>query len=265
MTIQHPFVPIVSNEKLGKDLHRLRFQSRELASGLGPGNFIHIKVSPGLDPVFRRAMSIYSCDGDTFAILFRVIGKGTRLLSRMRDGDRVDILGPLGNGFDMPTSDETVIMVAGGTGLPPLHFLARRALQTDMHYADRIVFLYGISSKDDIALANVVAKLGIDFEISSDDGSIGHRGFVTDLLRRSLDEADPLKARVYSCGPNPMLREVSKLCAEHRVRCQISLEGNMPCGIGTCLGCAVQSARGKDAFDRICKEGPVFDSDEVVI
>ncbi len=265
MTIRHPLVPLVCNERLGKDLHSITFRSKEIALRLRPGNFVHIKVSPEMDPLFRRAMSIHSCKSDTFTILFRVIGRGTRLLSEMREGDRVDLLGPLGNGFEMPGGDETTIMVAGGTGVPPLHFLTQRMLEADMHSKEKIIFLCGISSVDDISLVRVVEKLGVAFELSSDDGSIGHRGFVTDLLRRYLNEVDPVKARVYSCGPDRMLREVSQLCAEHKVRCQVSLEGNMPCGIGTCLGCAVRSTRDNDAFDRICREGPVFNSNEVVI
>jgi len=263
--IQHPYVPIVKNEKLGKDLFRIAFQSREIAARLRPGNFVHIRVSSGMDPLFRRAMSIFSCDDDTFSVFFRAVGKGTRLLSKMREGDTVDILGPLGNSFDPPDKDDTAIMVAGGTGLPPLYFLAQQLLTKHGFDGRKIIFLCGISSADDIALSQAVEQLDVLWRVSSDDGSVGHMGFVSELLEMELEPAYTRKLRVYSCGPIAMLREVSRICAGQGVRCQVSLEGNMPCGIGTCLGCVVQSARGKDEFDRICTEGPVFDSDEVLI
>ncbi len=265
MVIQHPCVPLVENVRLGQDLFRLRFLSGGIASGLRPGNFVHIRVSSELDPLFRRPMSVHACDRDTFSILFRVIGKGTRLLSELREGDSVDVLGPLGNGFDLPEVDESAVMVAGGTGVPPLHFLTQRLLARDGNRHDKVIFLCGISSAKDIPLAETAEGLGVQFSLSSDDGSVGHRGFVTDLLGAHLREVVPAATRVYSCGPDQMLRAVSMLCAEHSVRCQVSLEGNMPCGIGTCLGCVVRSSGSTEEYRRICVEGPVFNSSEVKI
>ncbi len=263
--IQHPSVPIIKNEKLSKDLFKIVFRSKDLASGLRPGNFVHIRVSPEMDPLFRRAMSIYSCENDTFSVLFRAIGKGTGLLSKMREGDTVDILGPLGNSFDPPDKDETVILVAGGTGVPPLHFLAQWLLSNYGFDGQQILFLCGISSADDLPLSEAVEHLDIRMRTSSDDGSVGFKGYVSELLKTEALPYDIKKLRLYTCGPVPMLREVTKICAEQGIRCQVSLEGHMPCGIGTCLGCVVQSTRGEDEFDRICMEGPVFDSNEVLI
>jgi dihydroorotate dehydrogenase electron transfer subunit len=265
MTIQHPSVPIAQKEKLSDDLFRMSFRSPVIAAGLKPGNFVHIRVAAEMDPLFRRAMSVHSCDGDIFRIMFRVVGRGTRLLSLMDKGDSVDMLGPLGNTFDPPGSDEIAIMVAGGTGVPPLHFLTNKLLGNDPGIRDRAIFLCGISSERDYPLAESTEKLDIAFRLSSDDGSIGEKGFVTQLLEDELNQRDRVKIRVYSCGPDVMLREVRRICIERRVRCQVSLEGNMPCGIGTCLGCVVRTTRSEDEFDRICMEGPIFNCDEVVI
>lgn len=264
MTIQHPSVPIAEKEKLSDDLFRMSFRSSDIAAGLRPGNFVHIRVAAELDPLFRRAMSVHSCESDIFKIMFRVVGRGTRLLSMMDEGDSVDMLGPLGNTFDPPGSHETAIMVAGGTGVPPLHFLTKRLISDDPSTKDKIVYLCGISSDRDYPLAESAEKLGVTFRLSSDDGSVGEKGFVTQLLEDELDRHDHGKIRVYSCGPDVMLREVRRICMGRRVRCQVSLEGNMPCGLGTCLGCVVQTARSEDEFDRICKDGPVFNCDEVV-
>ena len=263
MNILHPSVPLAKREKLGDDLFKMSFDSPDMASHLKPGNFVHIRVTSQVDPLFRRAMSIHWRKGDTFTILFRVVGKGTRLLSCLRDGDKVDILGPLGNSFDFPGSEDIAIMVGGGTGMPPLHFLSRTLIEQDATARKRIHFLCGISSKADLPLASDVEKLGVDFKLSSDDGSVGHKGFVTELLEKELEGMNPAKTKVYSCGPANMLKAVSKICSEPKIKCQISLEGSMPCGIGTCLGCAVRSTDSKDQFKRICKEGPVFYSDEV--
>jgi dihydroorotate dehydrogenase electron transfer subunit len=263
--IQHPHVTIIRNEKLSEDLFKIVFRSKGLASGLRPGNFVHIRVSQEMDPLFRRAMSIYSSENDTFSVLFRAMGKGTGLLSKTREGDTVDILGPLGNSFDLPEEDETVILVAGGTGVPPLHFLAHWLLSNCGFDGQQILFLCGISSADDLPLAEAVKHLGIQMRTSSDDGSVGFRGYVSELLKIEVSSYNIKKLRLYTCGPAPMLREISKICADQGIRCQVSLEGHMPCGIGTCLGCVVQSTRGRDEFDRICKEGPVFDSNEVLI
>jgi dihydroorotate dehydrogenase electron transfer subunit len=265
MTIQHPSITVVDRERHGEDLFRITFRSGEMASTLQPGNFVHIKVSTETDPLFRRAMSVYSCESADFSIFFRAIGRGTRLLSRLQKGDQVDMLGPLGNAFDLPGDDEIAILVAGGTGVPPLHFLASRLLESDPGFGNRMVFLCGISSADDLPLAEAVQRLGISCSLSSDDGCVGRHGLVTELLEVQLGKISTRRARVYSCGPDPMLRAVSRLCADSGVRCQVSLEGNMPCGLGTCLGCVVRSAADRNEFRRICLEGPVFNSNEVEI
>jgi dihydroorotate dehydrogenase electron transfer subunit len=265
MIIQHTSVELAEKLILSGGLVKEKFRSGEIASRLKPGNFVHIRVSMYCDPLFRRAMSIHECDGDTFTIFFRVVGKGTKILSQVREGETVDILGPLGNGFEQPLPGEKIIMVSGGTGLPPLHFFTRRLIDNNAFADDNILFLCGISSSVDSPLVNDAESLGVPCRISSDDGCIGYRGFVTDLLVDELDKADIANTRVYSCGPDNMLRAVSELCRKRGVRCQVSLEGHMPCGIGTCLGCVVQSSESDTEFRRICKEGPVFDSDEVVI
>jgi len=264
MIIQHRNVELIEKHILGGDLIKEKFRSSEIASQLIPGNFVHIRVSQ-FDPLFRRAMSIHDCDNDTFTIFYRIVGRGTKILSQVREGETVDILGPLGNGFEQPLSGDKIIMVSGGTGLPPLHFLTKHLIDNHSIANDNIAFLCGISSAADSPLVHDAESLGVRCSISSDDGCIGHKGFVTDLLADELKKSDIEKTHVYSCGPDNMLRAVSELCRNQGVRCQVSLEGHMPCGIGTCLGCVVQSSESDSEFRRICKEGPVFNSDEVVI
>ncbi|MBU1318197.1 MAG: dihydroorotate dehydrogenase electron transfer subunit [candidate division Zixibacteria bacterium] len=265
MKNHHPCVLLTKNEKFGDDLFKLTFQSAEIASNLKPGNFVHIKVTPQMDPLFRRAMSVHSCNGDSFTVFFRVVGRGTKLLSEFREGDELDLLGPLGNSFMLPGSEDIPIMVAGGTGIPPLHFYATLLLRQSIGNRDGIRFLCGISSKSDLPLVRDVQALGVDVKLSSDDGSVGHHGFVTDILEAELSDIDSNRAVVYSCGPENMLRAVAAICLESNIRCQVSLEGSMPCGLGTCLGCVVRSTESDTEFKRICKEGPVFNAGEVKI
>lgn len=265
MKNHHPHVLLSRNEKCGDDLFKLTFRSAEISANLRPGNFVHIKVSPQMNPLFRRAMSIHACDDDSFTVFFRVVGRGTRLLAELREGELLDILGPLGNSFRLPEQGDIPILVAGGTGVPPLHFLTATLLGKGHRLQSEILILCGISSKSDMPLVMDLQALGTSLKISSDDGSIGHHGFVTELLEEELKEVDTSRAMVYSCGPENMLRAVSTICIKNGVRCQISLEGSMPCGLGTCLGCVVQSAESATEFKRICKEGPVFNAVEVEI
>ncbi len=265
MTLFSNDVEVVEKTLGGNDLCKLTFRSEKISAALEPGNFVHIKASRDYDPLFRRAMSVHVSEGAFFSILFRTVGKGTTRLSELERGDRADIVGPLGNKFAIPASDEIAVFVAGGTGVPPLHFLARRLLENRVIPADRMTYLCGVTGAFDRWLTEDPQALGIDCRISSDDGSIGYHGFVTNLLIERLNQVDSKRVRVYSCGPEAMMREVSRICLERNVRCQLSLEGDMPCGIGTCLGCVVEVRDGAEKFRRICKDGPVFDSTEVVL
>jgi len=256
-------VEVVDKTLGGVDLCKLTFRSESIATALKPGNFVHIRTSRDYDPLFRRAMSIHYAEGAHFSIFFRILGKGTARLARLDRGDTADIVGPLGNSFAQPTGDDHAIFVAGGTGMPPLYFFARTLVASNKLPSEQMTFLSGIGSRTDEWLTEDPASLGVDHRISSDDGSIGHHGFVTELLSERLDNLDAARVRVYSCGPEAMMREVGRICEGRNVRCQLSLEGDMPCGIGTCLGCVVQVRNTKDEFRRICKDGPVFDSTEV--
>jgi len=265
MSIVHRDVKLVEKRDLGGDIFKLTFEAADMAAKLEPGNFVHIRTSKYLDPFFRRAMSILSAESDRFSVFFRVVGRGTKLMSETPEGELMDVVGPLGNLFTLPRPDETAILVAGGTGMPPLHFLTRRFIEKSIIPGDQIVFLCGISSSRDKAIAEYPESLGIRLEISSDDGSIGYNGFVTELLEKELKTRGVDKLRVYSCGPEQMLREVARICLEYGAECEVSLEGDMPCGVGTCLGCVKEAKDKKDEFLRVCKEGPVFDIREVKI
>lgn len=227
-----------------------------------PGTFVHIKVGNSNDPLFRRPFSIYDFDEKQGAIdiLYKVFGRGTRLLSRVVAGDTLDVLGPLGNSFVAAEGEPDLILAGGGVGIPPLYLLARRINLARKRA--RIRFLCGLADAQERVMATRLESLPVELHFSTDNGTLGHHGLVTDLLGKEVDNAAGSDPLVCACGPEPMLKAVQDICRIHKVRCYLSLESIMPCGVGTCLGCVVKRADG-NGYHRVCREGPVFSAAEV--
>lgn len=261
--IFNPQVRVVENIRILPDLHRLTCESQHIASRALPGNFVQARVGRGLDPIFRRPMSINNAYDNRFDMVFRLIGKGTKILAETEVGQIMDILGPLGNSFRVPQEDEKAVMVAGGVGYPPLHFFSKYLIEQKNYPKENILYLFGMRSIGELAMAEDVLELGIETLFSTDDGTHGYHGFVTTLFeeiyaKRLRHE----KIRVYTCGPTAMMKRLAQIALSFRIPLQVSLEGAMPCGVGTCLGCAVRK-RDENDYYRVCKEGPVFDAEMV--
>ena len=213
-----------------------------------PGQFAMINLDPDgarLDPLLPRPMSIFRADGERVEFRFRVVGKGTRLLAELVEGTRIGVLGPLGNGY--PEPEGRAVLVGGGTGIASLYGLAGQCS------ADARVLLGGRRREEVLALEDFQA-LPVELQVATDDGSCGHHGLVTDLLELAAGE------EVFACGPAPMMRVASEKAREAGLRCWVSLESNMACGFGICLGCAVETRGG---FRYVCTDGPVFDAQSV--
>jgi dihydroorotate dehydrogenase electron transfer subunit len=240
---------IVSNEKIKRDIFLLKVKDNKIAANVVPGQFVHVKIGDSFLPLLRRPFSIHDVDGNIFTILYKIRGRGTFLLSKYRPGDQVDIIGPLGNGFDVKKYDR-VGLVAGGMGVAPIYFLTRKLQVREL------TILLGTKTKEELVHVDGFSKLG-KLKITTEDGSLGTKGMVTDMLEDIIG-VDFIAA----CGPNPMLRVVKSFTAKHNIPCQLSLEGRMACGLGVCLGCAVKSA---NSYKYVCKDGPVFWSSEVDI
>jgi len=228
-----------------------------------PGQFVMVRIKNSDDPFLSRPFSIYSVHsrgGDTFVeILYKVVGKGTEAFSRLRAGAVLNMLGPLGRGFDVPSTCKKIVLIAGGVGMAPLSFLAERCgKETD---GAEINCYMGAGSLEALVGLDRIEEVCSVVKISTDDGSRGHHGPVTELFGRDIDLHADNDSRIYSCGPNPMLRSLHELLKDRRVVCQVSLEERMACGIGACLGCVVKTK--SDGLVRVCKEGPVFDIDSV--
>jgi len=239
-------------KRLKKDVYLLSLTSGYLARTSLPGNFLHIKIR---DTILRRPFSIHKVSGNTIYVLFRVRGKGTAILARYRKGDTLDIIGPLGRGFKH-TGRSPQILVAGGIGVAPLVFLAQKLKGTQ-----RIVLL-GAKTKKDVIAQGELKELGSQVFIATEDGSQGFKGTTVDLLREKLLAFNHnVTANIYACGPTEMFREIFSIAKDYpRIKCQVSFEQFMGCGLGICCGCTIETKLG---YKKVCKDGPVFDLSDI--
>jgi len=246
---------VQSVERLSRFLYRLTLEAPLIAAEAQPGQFVMVACGPTLDPLLRRPISIHQCSDDgCLQLVFKVVGRGTRLLSEIRAGQTLDLLGPLGRGFRLATGP--VALIGGGIGIAPLLFLAKTLMQTNQGTASFRVLLGAQNGEELEPLAAAFATMGCEVELATDDGSLGRHGLITDLLPAHL----PGLSTAYACGPHPMMAAVAKLCAAAEVACEVSLEAHMACGLGACLGCAVEGADGR--YKHVCKHGPVFKAEE---
>jgi dihydroorotate dehydrogenase electron transfer subunit len=228
-----------------------------------PGQFVMLRGAWGRELLNPRAFSVLDApDPARFSILAKAYGEGTRRLKVARPGDPITVTGPLGTGFAPPRPGVRDILVAGGVGLPPLHFHARLAARAGL--AGQVELYYGGRDRDDLVLLDDFAAWGVAAQLATEDGSAGTRGYVTAALAPRLAAAARAgeEVRVLACGPTPMLKSVRKLALEHRIPTFLCLEENMACGFGVCLGCAVP-VYGPKPYRYCCSDGPVFDAREV--
>jgi len=259
MQIYQQKAEIVRREMVAEDICRITVKAPDIAGASGPGQFIMVRTVDGMDPLLRRPFSVHRVSNSSMLqILIKIIGKGTRALAAMGKGEELDIVGPVGRAFSC-SSDDYHILVGGGIGTAPLLFLADQLLQINEPSVIRV--LLGARTGDEIAaVAADFDSMGIAVDITTEDGSFGKPGLVTDLMP-DLSEGDrPLM--VYGCGPYPMLKAVAGICRGKKWACQVSLETMMACGLAACLGCAVMRAD-MNGYVHVCKDGPVFNMKEV--
>ncbi len=242
---------ILNKKQLTNDIFDVTVKADELAQIAKPGQFAHIYV-PG--KTLRRPISICEIDraAGTLRFVFQIRGEGTEQLAQIQEGETLDLIAPLGNGFSLGNLNRRAVFVGGGIGVPPL-------LEAAKAFGKNATVIAGFRNKDSIILKEDFEKNGNQVMIVTDDGSFGHHGLVTDCMK-DLDFDV-----IFACGPTPMLKAVCKIAAERAVPCQISLEERMACGVGACLGCACKLKKdGREFYGHVCKDGPVFDYESVV-
>ena len=233
--------------------HLVTLSMPQIASKAKPGQFVMVKVGTTLDPFLRRPFSIFYQEEDTISLLYKVVGKGTSLMTTWEPGDKVSILGPLGKGFKI-FSSELQWLVAGGAGIAPLCFLGQQLKEKGIDFET----IWGLRYKITNALITLVQeKLG-EVVIYTEDGSLGYQGLVTEGVKKLGQKTKP--NGIYACGPLPMLKALNTWINEKNIPMQISLEANMACGVGACLGCVVET---KEGYKKVCQQGPVFNVKEI--
>ena len=235
---------ITSNEKIARDIFKMTLAG-DTSAITAPGQFVNIK----LDGFFlRRPISVCDCVGENLTLIYKTVGNGTERISRMAAGDELDLLTGLGNGYNTKKSGGSPLLVGGGVGVPPMYMLCRELISEGKN----VTVVLGFNSKDDVFYENEFRALGADVHISTADGTYGTKGFVTDVIK------DLQYTFFYTCGPEPMFRAMHKMM---KTPGQYSFEERMGCGFGACMGCSCKTLTGNK---RICKEGPVMESEEII-
>jgi dihydroorotate dehydrogenase electron transfer subunit len=241
------------------ETHLLWLEAPPVAAAARPGQFVMVRC--GGDTTLPRPLSVHRVDGGQLALLFRVVGKGTRWLSRRKKGEALDIFGPLGNGFSVNPNSKNLLLVAGGMGIAPLHFLAEVAAGE----GKKVTIINGASSREHLLPVSCTQKsfdrglmpANIHTVCATEDGSEGFRGLATDLIPAYINGTD----QIFACGPAAMYRAMAANHDKYKKPVQLSLEIMMGCGMGVCYGCTIKT---KSGLKQVCKDGPVFDIEEIV-
>jgi dihydroorotate dehydrogenase electron transfer subunit len=239
---------IISNEKIAQNIYAMQINAPAAAQCAVPGQFIHIKCGA---LTLRRPISITSVENDRLKICYEIRGEGTAWLANLKSGDKLDIMGPIGKGFDVSDLNKKVLLAGGGIGIYPLYMPAKA-------YGANAYAALGFRTKDMINFEREFKDTGCSLEIATDDGSYGKKGFVTELVKEILDNNKI--DLIMTCGPKIMMRGVYAEAEKRGIRCQASMEERMACGIGACLVCVCKI---NGSNERVCVDGPVFEGSEV--
>jgi len=249
---------VIDNKEISKNIFLLVVQSPLISKEVTPGQFVNIQCSTGSEALLRRPISVFNAYDDVLEIVYQVKGKGTLLLSKVWAGSSISLVGPLGKGFNTAVTNSRIAVVGGGIGIFPLYYLLTK-LQSCKKYS-----FIGFRSKDQVIFKKEFIKASNIFTLSTDDGSYGQKGLVIvpfeERLKKGLDQ-------VYTCGPEPMIKKVVELCHQYDVKCQVSLEQRMCCGVGACTVCVCKAkSNNPDKWEylRVCKNGPIFESTQII-
>ena len=248
---------VTEHNYVAPNIKRLALQAPDVARLAQPGQFVNMRCSSTMDPLLRRPFSINRIDSTsgTISVLYKVVGRGTELLANIHRGDSIDVLGPLGTGFELKPQGRKIVLIAGGIGIAPFYPLAVQLINTGFD----VTCLVGARCDEEVAEFNELAELGVKVYCATEDGSKGEQGRVTNLLESTLHSNFDM---AYACGPNAMLGAIKQICSRVQLPLQLSLEQIMACGLGVCLGCTCEKEK-ENGFLHVCTDGPVVWAEEV--
>ncbi len=258
--------PVIENQRFPGHNYLLAIQVPEIAEKAVPGQFVmaaEVGNEPLPYPFLKRALAIYSIKERSgrkavITLLLKIVGEGTRRLATLQEGDSVSLIGPLGNGFDLQRARGRIsFLLAGGIGIASFYLLAERLKK----WGEEVHLIFGGRSTSDLVGLEDFRQLGIPVFVTTDDGSLGLKGLITDGLKQYMRDFQQHRLTFYTCGPNPMMQAVSSIAHSFRIPCQLSVEARMACGFGVCLGCSVKTVH---SYRLTCRQGPVFEADELV-
>jgi dihydroorotate dehydrogenase electron transfer subunit len=257
---------VISQEQVASGYFKINLEIKSSFSSFMPGMFVMLSILDRLDPLLPRPMGVFQLaqknpESTIISIGYKVVGRGTNIFSELVSGDTIRVTGPFGKGWELSqvSKSDKVILVAGGIGITALYLIAKDLIKM----GKTVTLLYGAATAEHLVFANEFEALGIYIQYSTDDGSHGNKGLVTENLPKYLESG----TAVLACGPNPMLKSVTELCNSKGIDPQLSFEQHMACGFGVCLGCNISlkdEKTGATMQKRVCKEGPVFKASEVV-
>ena len=248
--------PVIANDRVAEDIFWMQLNAPEIARVNRPGQFINILTNPDGNPLWRRPFSVARLSDDNIHIIFKVIGRGTRQMAELQPGDLANILGPLGNHFTLQSGadDFTPLLIGGGLGFAPLVILRDFFVNQDQ---TPVLFMGALSKSEHYYTNDDRAEL----YVTSDDGTLGYHGLVTEQLVQYLQRTDSnTQFKAYSCGPEPMMRAVAHICGEYDIPLELSIEREMACGIGLCQGCTITQVAPQKKYALVCKDGPIFNA-----
>lgn len=281
---------IVINEQISQDCWRIVLEAPPIASKVEPGQFINVKIGVANGPLFRRPFSVFrrvKLRGGTLGIelIYKVVGRGTHLMTELRKGDVLDVIGPLGRGFEWRRDKRAHVLLGGGIGSSTLFMLGGEISKGTKEYGIQLHILLGAETQKTLILEKEFSALNGEVLVSTDDGTYGYHGLITEMLKSYINDGKiPSDCAIYACGPESMFKALVPICRQHGIPAQISIERHMMCGIGACLTCVckvdkksvlkhrdlksfhIQFVPDRDfGYALVCKDGPVFDMDEVIL
>jgi len=258
---------VLWNRQESRDCYCMGFQCDKNIDAADPGQFVMVRLKGQKSPFLRRPFSIHGCIVESgrikgFEILYKVVGDTTAQLAACGKDQDIDILGPLGKGFCLPQTSRRVCFVSGGIGVAPFAFLADR-MQANAYDLSRVTVFLGGRTKDDLLCIDRFERAGMTLRLTTDDGSAGEKALVTESLEAHIIKDRP--DMIYACGPELMLKKVVSISKHYDIPCQVSIETMMACGMGACLGCAVEGKSVDRPYLHACVDGPVFDAGEIIL